>query len=514
MANSADNREVELKLAIGADSLKRLDRVPPWSVLHRAPAQDIDSVYYDTSACDLRNAGFTLRVRRTPKGIVQTLKTTGAASGLFTRGEWECPLDRDEPDIAALGEVPLPDGLRQLKNGSLMRICRTRVRRAKKDFAIPGSGHVEIALDVGAVEVGKDEVPIAEIELELKNGSPAALFELARQLNELMPVRLQTLSKPELGFAALDPDTPLWTKAAPLGLQVGDSIDDTLQTIFAGCLSHLLANIDSARHRRHIEGVHQVRVAVRRLRSALRLFADFLPAEPSERLDNELSWFAGALGPARDWDVFRTELLAWAKPGIDDKKAYKAIDGVVARLQDEGYQRVAAAIDSNRFGGLMLELSRWQSLRVWRDQPLDSDTARLFDPIVDAAGPLLDALHRRVLKRGRKFVRLSVDDRHRVRIAAKRLRYGLEFLADLYDGKNRRAYQKRLSRLQDDLGHLNDVAVAERLVADILNAAPDDSRVAGAAGAVLGWHRRGLREGEPALLSDWRQFEKAKPFWG
>jgi len=504
--------EVELKLGVDPLLLARFERLDFWRELMAAPSRQLVSVYYDTPDGALAARGYRLRVRNKDSGFEQTLKQSGKATGLFTRGEWTCRQTGDQPDIAALGDVPLPEHLRHLRGDDLAVICRIDVDRKTTMLELPDGGAAELVLDIGQAMTDDSIVPLAEVELELKAGPPEQLFAVAQQLNAIAPVRLQTRSKPEQVLARQSDGGAVWHKAGNLKLAATQSVDEVLEAIFASALAHLLANERCARERLHIEGVHQMRVAVRRLRSALRLFRPLLPADARERLDGELQWLASSLGPARDMDVFRSELLDGAVTAIEDDAAFSALERQAVELQDEAYAAVAAALGSSRYSGLILELLRWRVLRAWRVQALDANSARLFQPIGDLAGELLGQAHRRARKRGRGFARLPVNERHRVRIAVKKLRYTVEFFDDLYGGPGQAHYLKRLMRLQDDLGHLNDVATAERLLGEVLGPRPP-AALARAAGCILGWHRRGLHDDEGRLVRDWRRFARARPFW-
>jgi CHAD domain-containing protein len=244
----------------------------------------------------------------------------------------------------------------------------------------------------------------------------------------------------------------------------------------------------------------------------LQLFADLLPEAPAQALEAELEWLADALGPARDLDVFADEVLEPARRAVPDPAVLDILLQRAERKRRRAYRLVAEALGSARYGALTLEILRWRSLEVWRqDRPADS-LAALDEPLGRLAGRLLDRLQGRVLKRGKGFARLDAAGRHRVRIALKKLRYAVEFFGDLYSGSRCRGYLKRLKRLQDDLGRANDVATAASLLDAVAGRSPT-APLARAVGAISGWHRRGVAELEPKLLKDWRSFAAAAPFW-
>ncbi|MEO1016759.1 MAG: CHAD domain-containing protein, partial [Pseudomonadota bacterium] len=114
------------------------------------------------------------------------------------------------------------------------------------------------------------------------------------------------------------------------------------------------------------------------------------------------------------------------------------------------------------------------------------------------------------------FESIDVEARHEVRIALKKLRYGTEYFAGLFDGKDTAPYLSAASKMQDHLGHLNDVAVAERLVGELVKAAkagPERVKAAQGGGIVVGWYAHLLASTEVQTVADWRSFAKRQPFW-
>jgi inorganic triphosphatase YgiF len=184
------------------------------------------------------------------------------------------------------------------------------VKRLTKVVRRGEKGLVEVAIDQGRVTTPRGSVPICEIELELKDGEPDALFDLALALNKETPLRLETSSKSDRGYALLTEDAIGWSKAPALVLDPVVTGAQAFSSIVRHNLAHLLSNERAAREGHDPEGVHQARVAIRKLRSVLTLFRSFLPVEVVERHTEELRWLAGEMGTARDLDVFLDELLA------------------------------------------------------------------------------------------------------------------------------------------------------------------------------------------------------------
>ena len=213
-------------------------------------------------------------------------------------------------------------------------------------------------------------------------------------------------------------------QAAPIGLQPGMQVADAFVAVMQSGLGQFTANLAGLMHEADPEYLHQARVALRRLLSALTVFAPALPDAALTRLSEELHWLMGVLGPARDWDVFATQtlppLLA-AKPG--SALASLARDGEAHR--SEARAAMTTAVTSRRLTRLLLEAGRMLLLRPW--EQAKGRSAGQNAPAATLAEAVLERRHRQLLRRGRHFVELQTAARHRLRIAAKKQRYAAEF---------------------------------------------------------------------------------------
>jgi CHAD domain-containing protein len=253
---------------------------------------------------------------------------------------------------------------------------------------------------------------------------------------------------------------------------------------------------------------------VRRLRSALVLFRPLLPVAESEPLRAELRGLADALGGARDLDVFLDETLA-PLAELHQEPALKRLRDAAREMRDEEYTALGAALASPRFPRLVLALGRLVAARAWRE-PADMPRAqRLAAPARELAAELLARRDRRVRRLGSRLDRRSDADKHRLRIQIKKLRYTAEFFRGLYPHRKSERAIRRMARLQDVLGHLNDRATADALLDRILarlghEARPEHQR---AAGLVSGWTVRGSELALRRLEQRWRRFAKSQPYW-
>jgi inorganic triphosphatase YgiF len=514
------NQEIELKLRVDPQDLARFRNSSAFAGTQaRATSQDLESVYFDTEDFALRQRGVTLRVRKKGKSYIQTLKIANEhAGGVFSRGEWESPVTGPLPDLAAIDDPEALGYLSAVNADELKPVFASHIKRVVRMLngadGQPGDTVIEVAVDQGELRTTDGTVlPIAEVELELKGGAPQALFDLALKLTEVAPVRVETRTKAERGYALVAGEAESSVKAQKLELKLEHTAEQALASIMRNCLSHTVLNEASALKGEDPEGIHQMRVALRRLRSALGLFRDLMPADQYEFLGGEVKWLAGELGNARNWDVFLADLLAPVEEALDRDKPTEALHSAALASRAKGYEQARAAILSPRYTVLLLRLGGWLESRSWRQQPLSEEAAQLFAPVTELADGLLAKRHRKARKRGANFAKLPPEERHQLRIALKKLRYAAEFFRSLYDDKQVARYLKRLSALQDDLGHLNDVATAETLMDKLEGESAETGpwRIGG--GIVIGWHARGVTQLEPQLVSDWEKFAKASPFW-
>ena len=308
---------------------------------------------------------------------------------------------------------------------------------------------------------------------------------------------------------------PKYKKGNLPPLRRSTTAEEALARIVLGCVDHLRGNEACVLARAHEEGVHQMRVAVRRLRSCLALYKDFIPTDQRVYLSGELRWLIGELGPARDWDVFVGEILGPVMKQMAHENRLEALREAVERLRDDAYRRARDAIGSNRYYGLVMLLGAWAEGRRWREQTLAHQPHGTQIGVVDVAHRLLDDLLSAVRTAGEGFEELDADQRHKVRIQIKKLRYAIEFFFSLYPQRRVRPYLAALKSLQDDLGANNDVEVARKLLKKTVreSSGKEKNALLFASGLVVGWHSHVGDDRERRLGSDWRAFIGRPPFW-
>ena len=509
------NSEVELKLLAEPSQFAQLSQAPP-IVAHarnKGSIRLLKSIYFDTPTRALYRAGATLRVRQVGKQFIQTLKLAPGNDGEpLRRGEWESPVAAMVPDVHLL--MPLITiGLQEALNREpLQPIFGTEVRRHMRALRLP-TGTVEVAFDQGVIKAGDKTAPIGEIELELKQGSPATLYDLASRLSELGSVRPTIRSKADRGFELAFDAPPQVRKLIPPPVSADMSVDQAFVAILQSALAQLLVNEAAAEDGRNPEGIHQFRVALRRLRSALTLLHSLAPSATLETLRADARWLASNLSGARSWDVFLSETLVEVASGCGGLEGFDTVRALAEQARAASYATVRQTLATPRAGRFQLALGAWIEHRGWRHDVSSDNLAALAAPVAAFANAALTKRHDKVLKRGRHFKQLPIAARHDLRLAAKKLRYTADFFLPLFNQQaSAKRYARRLGRLQDHLGRYNDAAATRQLIAQLpLDTMSADSRQA--VGAVLGWQACWLRCGEKELRAAWRVFRDAPRPW-
>jgi inorganic triphosphatase YgiF len=468
------------------------------------------STYFDTSDHALARQGLQLRVREEDGHFVQTVKSD-ARDGVdgLTRGEWEDAIAgaRPDPQAAESGRFLASEIV-----GRLLPLFRTEIARRTIALTPAPDTVIEAAIDRGRVyALARDaSEPVSEVELELKSGAPAALYDVALELLAVAPLRLEQHSKAARGYRLMAhaPAPASAAHAAAVELDPEMSSEAALQRIGAACLAQILHN-EAAVLAGVAEGIHQMRVAVRRLRAILSGFGKILPAEQWRHASDELRWLADTLGPARNLDVFTNALLAPAQKAVA-APGLTALAAAAERRRQTAYAKAARAVRSRRYTALLLHQLRWFESREWRAGAASAD---LDEPIGALAGRILTRRRRAAKRQSKGFARQSAQDRHKLRIALKKLRYATEALGSLYAEKAVVRFTKRLKRLQDDLGDANDLRVARGIVASLARYNDDSAMIAEAGAGVVDWHERRLAGRDRRLRKDLDRLIAAKPFW-
>jgi inorganic triphosphatase YgiF len=484
--------EIELKLLIEPAHAQAL-RDHPLLKKHAgaAPTQHrMDTTYFDTPDLYFSRHRAALRVRHADNAWVQTLKDGNQVQGgLHSRNEWETEVDAGAPDLEALREAVghgsvwferLADtGLQE----AITPVFSNRIDRTAWLLDFGEGQQAELVLDQGELRRGEQREAISEIELEVKSGAAAPLFDFALALLEDIPLRLGNASKSARGYAMMHPAPPPLIKAAPAGLDDAMTVEQALQAIAGNCIAQLQGNEAGVMQGGDPEHVHQMRVGLRRLRSLLKMFEELAPLPAG--LDQELRWLGDELGAARDWEVLAGDTLSDLMHEQEGDELLPPLQQAVQAQADSNRARAAQALGSTRYARLLLTLIAWLHGARWQQAASPEQRKALSAPVGRFARRVLKQGERRMKRRARNLAHADAPTRHRLRIAAKRMRYATEFLSSLYPPRQVRPFVRALTALQDSLGKLNDVAVAQGLLRDLAQRQPAQALAAGYACGLL-----------------------------
>ena len=515
--------EIELKLGLDPEQLNRFRRHGLLRSLAqgRARTHHLVTTYYDTPGLALRRQGAALRVRqRDGKGLCQTLKVPAnrASNGLAQHfQEYESEIESERPDISLIedataasvfGDGSIADELRP--------VFTTDLQRRVLDVRLVDTD-IEVALDVGEVRSGDRKMPICEAELELKSGKSARLFELALALQESIPVHLERRTKAARGYGLMSGAAPRPVRADKIALDPKGSVVEGFPILAQSCIDHVIANEAAVMDGADPEAVHQMRVGLRRLRALVAIFRPLLVDEVGEYLRAELRWIQGALGPARDWDVFIDETLGTLAARPEKHPGLDIMTRLANRARDEAYIQARTAVRSSRLTKLLLRLDVWLGNGEWADWSDSEKAPRLAGPLEAYAAGALEARDIRMRKLGKRHERLTEPQLHKLRLRAKNVRYVAEFFRSLYRDKPVRRYAAAVRDIQDHLGALNDVVVSRGLLDDIAARAErtgiSREEIGLARALVTGWNIGRIGAGLDDLPRVWAVFADQGRFW-
>lgn len=514
-------QEIEIKLAARPDDLARLRRSPALKRFFagRPATEQLNTVYYDTPDLELSKAGLSLRVRKKGRAYIQTLKTQGAGPLSAHRGEWECPLPSASPDLRLITDAGLRERVAAITaQGPVEPMIETAIRRTKRRLKTESGDEIELAVDKGEIRTltnGRISVPVSEVELELVKGSPAGLFDVARVLADEAPLTVSVESKAERGWRALEGRDVCAHKAGPLVLPLDATAEEVFRATLLHCLRHIARNVPAVTEVREPEGVHQVRVGLRRLRAAFTAFGDAFRVQGLEPLRKRAKELARHLAATRDLDVFADDMLGEVEQASPEEQGLASL----RRLVDEERARCwDAAVDfaqSDAFTGFLIDLAAAAEARVWREGAVPQRLAEMIEPANVLGRRVLDDRLAKVKKRAKHMEQLSPDERHKLRIELKKLRYSAEFFAPLFERKETAPFLKQLSDLQDIFGAMNDAEMAGKIVKNLSESVDDTdgTGVRAAAGLVAGWHMGRAELTWKKALKRWKRFSKAPHFW-
>jgi len=513
----ASAAEIELKLhCTQAVTAKQLAEAMPGAVAAGPLTKPLDNTYFDTQDERLRRRKAALRVRQIDDHFVQTLKLGQPETALQRRSEWEMPIAGPQLELAQFADPEAKAALGLLFDGQLQPVFQTRFKRQKFDVrwpaGSPGASDIEVALDQGEIVAGEAREPIAEIELELKDGSGAHVLDLARTLGRALPVRPTIGNKAERGYWLASNLPPPFVKASKLAFAPDMPFASVVTIMLRDCLAQWMRNEAAASDGRDSEGVHQLRVAIRRLRSLLSLLRPWLVERVARDWSARLRDIFGRTGPARQIDVLIEETLVPLQRLLPADAALALVMTMAMRGKQAAYEEIRALTADPEVGRVLLDLICWVELGEWRAV----NRADIDRPVREVAAEILAKRYNSVRKHGRGFKHMPMAERHQLRLRLKKLRYAVDFFQGAFDPDSAGELRSRLAKLQDELGLANDLAESAHVLASLggsHSSAAEGEALARVDGIVLGWslHRQAAQE--QATAKAWKSFTDAPRFW-
>jgi inorganic triphosphatase YgiF len=500
-------RELELKVQLSRSDIARLNRRLSAARLASAEPskENLKSIYFDTPGLSLREMGVSLRLRRQGKGWIQTLKADKAIRGGVSNPiEIEVPVSDGIPDIEQLTSTELGRAVKKaIGEAPLRPLFKTDVRRTRHNIRANGS-EMELALDEGELKVKSKTQKLCEAELELKSGHISGLLETAETIFAESELELSTRSKSDLGYDLLlgrKSDAGEGERQDRTEIRPSDSCLQAFSSIFVTIKDQIIANSHAVLDSPDARGPHQLRIGLRKLRTAVRALRPLAKSSSLERFDGLAGKLARCVGTLRDVDVLMSSVCQPLEPVVPEKSGMTELHQALLQHHQAKYKEVRSQLAGPEWSRLQLYMALWPlTLR---------DVDGIQQPIVDYSRRILRARWKKVRRLGNRLEELSPEARHDMRKALKQLRYLSEFFAPLYAKRSTRRFINKLKQLQDVFGYLNDVYVARQLPA-----LPELSTEAmSTAQFVLGWHEAEAQHVWRQAGRAWRRLKKTNKFW-
>jgi inorganic triphosphatase YgiF len=513
--------EIELKFAIDEPTVRRLwaraRKLQLTGGEHRT--RNLRSLYLDTPQHALRKAGIAVRLRRDGRRWLQTVKTGATPhGGLSPAEELETPAPGGRLRLEALPDPAVRDEIaRHINGSSLETVCETVIRRTAGELSLGDGTRAELAVDDGEIRANGRSARWREAEIELIDGRPSGLYDIARALFPEGGLEFSRLSKAARGYLLAETGEigpPVAARNAELvALDRGQTAEQAARDIVRECFDQIATNIIAVQRLDVPEGPHQLRVGLRRLRSAFSVFASVLASPELTRLGGEARWLGQEIGRLRDLEVVAGEIVRREAGLHPDEPGLGLLADALLGEAAERRGRVREGLAGARAQAFLIDLARFVETRGWLLPQDFGQTERLAAPVSRLADSAFDKRWKKVGKRARGFEGLDVAERHELRKELKKLRYAVEFLSPLFPAKRVDPFFKRLKKLQTVFGELNDAATVKAMFVGQDARPLADPAAERATGWVIGASQARAENGWAGAKALWRKLEGTRPFW-
>jgi inorganic triphosphatase YgiF len=507
----ARQSELELKLELTREELQRVCAHPALDSLSvgEPVTRTLRSIYFDTPDYRLRALGISFRLRSEGDRWLQTVETSArGANGASKPGGTEGSMARPEPDLLGIADRRMRRRIEKAVERSILEpVFETVVQRTTRHLHA-AEGELELALDDGIVRAGGSENSLCEAELELKSGNPECLLQTAAQLFAASPVRLARGSQAERGYSLalgkasgrVEPQ-----RSEPPRLGTDHTCAQAFARIVQSAAAQIAANRTAVLETDDPDAAHQLRIGLRRLRSALCAFRPLSDTPASRELEGHARVLARSVGELRDADVLIEEIYAPVAGTMRGHPGLPRLREALLGHRDRMRQRVRAELCGQQWSVLQLYLALWPRTIAGSEA--------LATPVAKFARSALKKRWRKVADSGERLDDLTVEQRHAMRKSLKTLRYTAEFFASLYPEPATRPFIKQIRSLQEVFGYLNDVVAAERLNAICHAGCADSPEAQRAAGYVLGSHNAQAAHAWKDAHKGWQKLDALPRFW-
>ena len=502
-------RELELKVELNKSDIDRLrDELDESTVDGKGGHKKLRTVYFDTRAHDLHAAGLSLRLRRENGNWLQTVKADQkVAGGLSNPIELECKVKVEEPDLTKITDKKIRRAVqRAAKGAALGPVFETVVQRTTRMTTADGS-QIEVAIDEGEVRAGAERTKLREAELELKSGSAEGLLLAAEKLLKGHQLRIGERSKAERGYQLAVGEKGINAesqKASAPHLTRKETCAEAFSAILAATTQQIVGNRKVVLETDDPEGAHQLRVGLRRLRSALRALRPLVDTSSLRVFDHSVRDVGRIVGTLRDADVLISGIYAPMESAASDKNGFSELYELLVQDRVAKRDEVRAVLDGTDWTRLQLYLTIWPHTL--------EETDRLEQSIVKHARKALRKAWKKASTCGSELDQASPERRHELRKALKKLRYMAEFFTPLFDKSQTAKFIKRLKAMQHVLGYLNDVRMAPRLEA-VRERHQGDMEAAKVAAYIVGRHEAEAQHLWSQAGKPWKALAASPRFW-
>jgi inorganic triphosphatase YgiF len=511
--------EIELKFVIDESMAGRL-----WTrakelklVSDSRKTRTLRSVYLDTPKHVLKNAGITLRLRRVGRRWTQTVKTKAKLHGALSQvDELESPAPGGRLCLEAIPDASVRDEIIRRVNGSpLQPVFETVMKRTASELSLGEGTRAELAIDVGEIRAEGRSAELREAEIEFVEGRRADLFDIAHALFPDGGLRFSRVSKTARGYLLAGEgriDPPLAPrKAEAIALDPTQTAEQAARDLLRECFDQITANMVIVQKMDDPEGPHQLRVGLRRLRSAFSVFTLVLQSPELARLGEEARWLGEEVGRLRDIDVVNDIVRREADSHPGEPGLSTLADGLSEQAAEVRGQ-LRKCLTEARAQAFLIDLARFAETRGWL-VPQDFGRTEQLAALSVLAASALSKRWRKVGKRARGLKTLDVGQRHELRKELKKLRYAVEFLSPLFLAKRVEPFVKRLKKLQTVFGDLNDAATVKAMFARTEVRCGSDLLAQRAIGWVIGASQARAEYSWARARAMWRDLKETRPFW-